>query len=295
LATSRSHSYQISKLDSKDEILVSQINQIRLNNPYYGLVRLKVALKLEYNQNHSLNKLRRVRNKYNLTAKSYSKSWVKPRDKGLVDTKIPNLLKPLIQDRKNQNQNQNQGITRPNQIWCSDFTYLKFQGYFYYLATTIDAYSKEITGYHLSTAHDTNLVLTTLQKAITNHGVPDIIHSDQGSEYRSREYLQYLKDNQIAPSNSAKSCPWENGIQESFYGKFKPELEIQELPYGSTFMDLYNYIANQIDYYNNKRIHTTILDIPANYRRKFEIRKSQLIGLKRSVLEENLLYGKLGG
>lgn len=60
-------------------------------------------------------------------------------------------------------------------------------------------------------------------------------------------------------------------------------------------MDLYNYIVNQIDYYNNKRIHTTILDIPANYRRKFKVRKSQLTTLKTSVLEENLLYGELGG
>ena len=60
-----------------------------------------------------------------------------------------------------------------------------------------------------------------------------------------------------------------NGYQESFYGKFKPELEIEQLPYGSTFIDLYNYIANQIDYYNTKRIHTAILDIPASFRQKY--------------------------
>jgi len=79
-----------------------------------------------------------------------------------------------------------------------------------------DAYSKEITGYHLSSRHDTSLVLTALQKAITNYGVPDIIHTDQGSEYRSQEYLQYLEDNQIKASNSAKSSPGEMVFKKAF-------------------------------------------------------------------------------
>jgi transposase InsO family protein len=268
LGVSRPHSYKESKLDKKDELLANLIIQIRTDNPYYGIVRLKQALRLEFNQNHNQKKLRKVCNRYNLKAKPYTNNWVKSKDKGLADTQIPNLLKDLL-IRDTDRNNKVHKINQPNQVWCSDFTYLKFQGYCYYLATTIDVYTKEITGYHLSTKHDTNLVLTTLQKAIRAYGLPQIIHSDQGSEYRSGEYQEYLKANQIQPSNSAKSSPWENGYQESFYGKFKPELEIQHLPYGSTFLDLHNYIANQVDYYNTKRIHTAILDIPASYRQKY--------------------------
>jgi len=68
---------------------------------------------------------------------------------------------------------------------------------------------------------------------------------------------------------SKKSSPWENGFQESFYGKFKDELELKELPKHSSFAELYNYIANQIDYYNNYRIHTTIRNIPARFRLEY--------------------------
>jgi len=53
---------------------------------------------------------------------------------------------------------------------------------------------------------------------------PDILHSDQGSEYRSYEYFDTLKRYNIAASMSRKSSPWENGAQESFYGKLKFEL-----------------------------------------------------------------------
>lgn len=277
LGVSRANTYVTPKLDSKDKILANLIATIRVDNPYYGLVRLKLCLQLELNQNHSLNKLRRVCNKYSLKAKSYSKKHLKLRDRGLPDTQIPNLLKALT-DNNNAN---NPGITRPNHVWCSDFTYLRFQGYWYYLATTMDVYTKEILGHHLSTRHNTSLVLTALGTAIYKYGIPEIIHTDQGSEYRSIEYLNYLQNNYILVSNSAKSSPWENGFQESFYGKFKPELEIHKLPYGTTFIDLYNYICNQINYYNKYRIHTTIQDTPAHYRQKF--------------LEENLVYGEVGG
>jgi putative transposase len=283
LNTNRSNSYRISKIQTKDQVLVEEINQIRLNNPYYGLKRLKVAF-LKQNQIISLNRLRRVCQLHNLQPKSYSKNWVKPKDKGLIDSKIPNLIKELK-------------INKPNQVWCADFTYLKFQGYQYYLATVIDAYTKEITGFHLSTSHNTDLIVNALNRAYKQYGKPQITHNDQGSEYRSSQYLELLESLGITASNSAKSSPWENAFQESFYGKFKPELELKQLAYGSTFMDLYNYIANQIDYYNNFRIHTAIMETPTEFRQKFVPNfhppEAGKMGAKTSLSEENFVYPKL--
>lgn len=202
-------------------------------------------------------------------------------DKKLPDTKIPNLIKELE-------------INKPNQVWCADFTYLKFQGLWYYLATVIDAYTKEIVGFHLSTSHQTELVIQALETAIRTYQTPEINHSDQGSEYRSFQYQELLKANNIKPSNSAKSSPWQNGFQESFYGKFKQELELNKLPKTSTFADIYNYIANQIDYYNNYRIHTTICNIPSKFRTLYfqENRENREKKDKRDNQEENKINQK---
>ena len=305
LRTSRANSYRISKFKTKDELLVKGIQAIRLNNPYYGVRRLKLAFRNQgqveqvgqqagqrqveqvqveqaeqrINKNISLNRLRRVCNTYNLHSKQYSGSWIKRRDRNLDDTCIPNRLKEL------QSSNL---ISRPNQVWCADFTYLRFQGYWYYLATLIDVYTKEIVGFHLSINHSTNLILCALNTAITSFGIPELTHNDQGSEYRSEVYLEYLRNLNITASNSAKSSPWENGVQESFYGKFKVELELKKLPFGSTFMDLYNYVANQIDYYNNYRIHTSIQEIPSNYRNKYN---NNLVNANKK--EENLVSQEL--
>lgn len=257
LRTSRSNSYRASRIEARDKLLVDQINQIRIQHKHYGLKRIKKHFETQ-GRSIGLNQLRRVSKLYNLAPKPYYTNPYKNRDKGLIDTKIPNLIKELA-------------ITGPNQVWSADFTYLKFQGYFYYLATVIDAYTKEITGFSLSTNHNTDLIKSALHRGIKTYGTPDLTHNDQGSEYRSEEYLVLLSEHGITPSNSAKASPWENGYQESFYGKFKPELELSQLPYGSTFMDLYNYITNQIEYYNNYRIHTTIMDIPSNYRKRYNL------------------------
>jgi len=244
------------------------IKTIRIDNPFYGIRRLKIALFMQ-GQKVSTNRLRRVCKLFNLKPRSNSKKWIKSKDKNLLDTRIPNLtIEKSIDPITAQETIKPIKITKPNQVWASDFTYLKFQGMWYYLATTIDVHTKEITGFHISTNHNTNLIVNALNKAINtnNYEVPEIIHSDQGSEYRSIEYQNLLKTYNITPSNSNKSSPWQNGYQESFYGKFKLELELYKLPKDSNYTDIYNYIANQIDYYNNYRIHTSINNIPNRFR-----------------------------
>ena len=220
-------------------------------------------------------------------SKKYSKAWIKSKDRNNPDTKIPNLIKSILTENQ---------LSKPNQIWCTDFTYLKFHGVRLYLSTFIDGFTKEITGVHLSTKHDTNMVLTTLNQAIQYYGEPEIIHSDQGSEYTSFEFQNTLGEYNIQSSNSAKGSPWQNGIQESFYGKFKTELELDQLPRTASYLDIYNHIINQVDYYNNYRIHSSIENIPSEYRANFvpksaptECRNSRNYNLKLQDLEENLV------
>ena len=93
--------------------------------------------------------------------------------------------------------------------------------------------------------------------------VPSLIHSDQGSEYKSKKYQNFLKSNQIKCSMSSKASPWQNGYQESFYGSFKEELgntkEFENLG------ELVEAIHQTINYYNKERIHTALKTSPTKF------------------------------
>lgn len=92
---------------------------------------------------------------------------------------------------------------------------------------------------------------------------PHLFHSDQGSEYDSIACRTWLMAHQVLPSHSAKAHPWENGRQESFYGKFKEELE--SLHRFASLEDAIAAIHHQIHYYNTLRIHGVLKMTPRQY------------------------------
>jgi putative transposase len=243
-------------------------------------------------------KIRRICRNNGIVAKT-KKNQPPSRDKNLPDSKIPNLVKELIK---------NDQISKPNKVWSGDFSYFKVQGLWYYMATVIDNYTREIVGFSLSTNHNTDLIIRALNMAVgqdRNHHnnlkdnnrnnqkrIPQIFHSDQGSEYTSLVYQKLLNNLGITQSNTNKSSPWENGYQESFYGKFKQELKLYKLSYCQSYMDVYNLIASQINYYNNQRIHTSIKNIPARFYQQYLASKETSKLIQR---EENNVLEKVGG
>jgi transposase InsO family protein len=163
------------------------------------------------------------------------------------------LAKNLIKDLQ---------INQPNQVWVSDFTYLPYQNKFLYLATILDAFTREVIAWNIASRHNKELITTTLLDAINKRErPPNIFHSDQGSEYRSDELANILTKQNIKASMSKKSSPWQNGKQESFYQKLKFELE--DFNSYNSQGELIEAIAIQIHYYNNKRIHSA-LKMPPN-------------------------------
>ena len=109
-------------------------------------------------------------------------------------------------------------ILEVHQVWSSDFTHLYYKEIEFYLATVLDEYSKKIVGYTISRHHEKEIVFSALESAIQKEQkTPDILHSDQGSEYRSYDYFSLLKRYEISASMSRKASPRENGSQESFY------------------------------------------------------------------------------
>lgn len=233
---------------------------VLIKNPDYGIYRLKLHFKLN-GDNISQTRIRRICRENGITAKTKKK---KPptRDRNQPYTGIPNLIDGIIP-------------TYPDQIWCGDFSYFRVNGIWMYLATVIDSYTKEILGFSLSTQHTANLVWNSLNMAIKKQRKPEIFHSDQGSEYSSTEFRNLLNQNTIIQSNSEKASPWQNGFQESFYGKFKDEMGLYQIQSCSSYMEAYNLIAQRIEYYNTKRIHTSIKNIPLKFYQEYILNESK--------------------
>lgn len=171
---SRSTLYYKVKRAGFDEEMKKQIEIVLGINPSYGHKRIA----LEFNLNKK--RILRVMKKFNIKPyRQQPKSPKKPEDYGKPKTKWKNEIIDFCP-------------IKPNVVWASDFTYLKFQGYFIYLATLIDVYSREIVGWNISNFHDTDLILGALKHAIKRTGkTPIYLHSDQGSEYDSNRYEEF--------------------------------------------------------------------------------------------------------
>lgn len=251
LGVSRQSLYYVPKLPAKDMALKATIENVMADNPAYGHKR--IALELQVNKKRVL----RVMKLFKLSPKrKRGKKPEKQKDIGFAPVPIPNRIRGMA-------------IMRPHQVWVSDFTYLRFQNSFVYLATVEDLFTRKILGYSVSVRHTADLVTGALLDALSRYPKPNIFHSDQGSEYRSELFLGTLKREHILPSMSEKASPTQNGYKESFYSQFKLELGTPDCY--ETMGELIEAIAIQIHYYNTKRIHTALKCAPNTFAKQFEL------------------------
>jgi transposase InsO family protein len=142
--------------------------------------------------------------------------------------------------------------------------YLRFHRRWFYLATVIDISTREILAWTLGNQHTKSLVMDALYDALKNREkVPNIFHSDHGSEYTSKECEGFLLRRGVSLSHAQKGKPWKNGFQESFYGKFKKELG--DINRFKKTDQLFGAMSSLIHYYNTKRIHTALKMSPREY------------------------------
>lgn len=252
LGISRQSLYYKPKLPEKDLKLKAEIERVMTCHKAYGHKR--IALYLKINKKRVL----RVMKLFGLKPQRRRKGPDKPQDLGQAPMAIPNLVKGII-------------IDALHKVWVSDFTYLPYQGRFVYLATLEDVFTRQVVGWEVSVRHNADLVAQALLNALGYYPAPQICHSDQGSEYRSRIYLNLLKSFNIQPSMSEKASPWQNSYKESFYSGFKLELGHPECYL--TLGELIEAIAQQIHYYNNQRIHTALKCPPAVFAQRIAFQK----------------------
>ena len=244
---SRSSLYYEWKKVISDMLTKTRIACNRVLSPYYGYKRHAYDLKM--NKKKSL----RIVQKFALYWLQRKRKFRKPWDMKLPTLAVGNLRKKIT-------------ITQPHQVWSSDFTHFSYKWNMIFLATVLDEYGKKVVWHSLWFHHGKELVINALNNALLKtKTTPKILHSDQWSEYRSYEYFDMLKMYHITASMSKKSSPWENGMQESFYGKLK--FEMGNLNRFKSIEHLIEAIHLYIYYYNNHRIHTTLKTTPESFTR----------------------------
>ncbi len=146
-------------------------------------------------------------------------------------------------------------ITRINQAWMVDITYLRMPHGFMYLVALIDVHSRYVVGWSLSNALDTEFCIDALKSGLTL-GIPEIVNSDQGCQFTSDKWINFLRDKGIKISMTGKGRCLDNIYIERFWRSFKRE-EFYLNDYESVGK-LKESINAYIEFYNQRRWHQSL-------------------------------------
>src|SRR2546427_9192977 len=145
-------------------------------------------------------------------------------------------------------------ITRPNQVWAMDITYIPMARGFVYLAVVLDWFSRRVLAWRLSITMGAAFCVEALEDALARHGKPDIFNTDQGSQFTGQAFTGVLSNNDIAISMDGKGAWRDNVFVERLWRSVKYE-EVYLKAYDSV-SEARASIGRYLDFYNSRRPHT---------------------------------------
>jgi putative transposase len=231
--------------DIKDDIILQEVLAIRKTLPRLGTRKLLEMLRPKLASHHI-----EVGRDYLFDLLEAYKLLIRRRKRKVFTTdshhwmhKYSNLIRELI-------------ITRAEQLWVSDITYIRIQNQWGYLSLITDAYSRKIMGYCFRKDMSTQGCVIALQMALASRIYPLevlIHHSDRGSQYCSKQYVELLADQEIAISMTESGDPYENALAERMNGIIKEEFNLYESHLG--FEQTHQRVIDSIAAYNELRPH----------------------------------------
>jgi transposase InsO family protein len=227
--------------------VIELVKHERIEQPRMGTRKLLMTLHISFNLlglKVGRDELYRILRKYDMLV-GRKKSSCKTTDSYHHFHKYANLIKNLE-------------ITKPNQVWVSDITYIKTYYGFCYLALITDLYSRKIVGYDISNSLELTGCLRALKAAIKTHkplkGL--IHHSDRGAQYCSKEYVKVLKNNKCLISMTEENHCYENAVAERVNGILKDEFYLDQS--FASLNEAKKATKNAVNIYNNKRLHLSL-------------------------------------
>lgn len=214
--------------------LMSHIDKIHLKYPTYGVLRMQDQL-LEQGIEINHKRVRRLMRKMNINA-----IYPKPNLSRLGRAKYiyPYLLRGL-------------DIERPNQVWAIDISYIPMKRGFMYLTAVIDLYSRYIVGWQLSNSLDKEGQTELIEQLFRRHGTPEVLNSDQGSQYTTSNWVECLKSHKVRISMDGRGRALDNIYIERFWRTIK--YDYIYLNPAESGLELYQGIDEFIKGYNQRR------------------------------------------
>jgi len=169
----------------------------------------------------------------------------------------PNTSKAHPQNKVYPYLLRNFDVTRSNQVWCTDITYIPLSGGFVYLTAVMDWHSRYVLSWELSITMDNEFCISSLERALRLHGTPDIFNTDQGSQYTSHEFTKVLKDKDIKISMDGKGRCMDNIFINIFIERLWRSVKYEEI-YVNEFKSveqLRKSLKKYFDFYNHERPH----------------------------------------
>ena len=231
--------YKPKPISDRDLFILNKVDEIYTEHPYYGSRRMKEELlesgieigRQKISTFYRLLGLETVYPKANLSKRNYEHKV------------YPYLLRYLP-------------ITKANQVWSADVTYIRLKHGFVYLVAIIDWYSRRILSWRLSTSLSADFCVEALQEALDNYPKPEIFNTDQGSTFTANDFVNLLIKYKISISMDGRGRALDNVFIERFWRSLKQEkIYLVEL---NTVQEAKTAINEYMEFYNFKRKHQSL-------------------------------------
>ena len=230
--------YQPVPVDPETLQVMRLLDEQYTRTPYYGIRRMTAWL---HTQGHAVNhkRIQRLLRRMGLTA-------IYPGPRTSVPHPDHRVYPYLLRGRP---------ITRANQVWSTDITYIRLHGGFIYLTVVLDWWSRYVLAWEVSNTLDGHFCLAALDRALAR-GTPEIFNTDQGTQFTSRAFTGRLEDAGIQISMDGRGRALDNIFVERLWRTIKYE-EVYLKEYAST-ADAVTGLRSYFRFYNEERLHQAL-------------------------------------